>query len=533
MPNTIDDLLDDMAQREYSQVKAEFEEIQRIVAGFEETSRFPQIDKALNALPKLSADMDYFTLRELKEKKFPQIREFVNEQLAYEESKRQQRRKLYNQIIAEFKEIKNLKAQLKGKPCDEYTRLLSALPKPFTQDTDYGVMWKVKEETFPQMKAVLKKQQDEETEEAQRRAEEERRRELYPQVKADFEEIQKLKAKLHRSWQYDGIPYNSDSELTRHLKKLPKSFPSLDSFIKDLPGYISDFSYIKGLLTKQLEQEKEEDREKTAKLCPIICAIIFGILGILGGGIYNAVFGGNLRIRDILSIGSVFVIPGVFIGGILGGGIGGIIGGGAGSIICGIDGALYMIGSSILYNYESETILARIIIAALCAILGGILNAIGGLIGKVARTPGSIVFSIIFLVVGGYFLVSTGVISKVISSETASNREQPQTQIPDSGGNSATSSSEAAERSAKPPQTAFSPTHRVATNDKTNLRLRSSPSTKGEAIMSLPNGSSVQVLQIGDSFVDVDGNAGNWTYVATPEGGKGWCFGAYLKALGN
>ncbi|MDR0563269.1 MAG: tetratricopeptide repeat protein [Spirochaetaceae bacterium] len=84
-----------------------------------------------------------------------------------------------------------------------------------------------------------------------------------------------------------------------------------------------------------------------------------------------------------------------------------------------------------------------------------------------------------------------------------------------------------------PKPAAFSPTHTVATNDRTNLRLRSSPSTKGEAIMSLPYGSSVQVLRVGDFFVDADGNSGNWMYVATPEGGQGWCFGAYLKYLGN
>jgi hypothetical protein len=82
-----------------------------------------------------------------------------------------------------------------------------------------------------------------------------------------------------------------------------------------------------------------------------------------------------------------------------------------------------------------------------------------------------------------------------------------------------------------PPQNIFSPTHTVATNDGTKLRLRSSPSTKGDVIMSLDYGSSVQVLRLGDSFIDSDGNGGNWVYIATPSGNNGWCFGGYLKPL--
>jgi hypothetical protein len=82
-----------------------------------------------------------------------------------------------------------------------------------------------------------------------------------------------------------------------------------------------------------------------------------------------------------------------------------------------------------------------------------------------------------------------------------------------------------------PGQNAFLATHKVVTNDGTNLRLRSSPSTKGDVVKSLDYGSSVQILQTGDSFVDSDGNRGNWVYIATPEGSAGWCFGAYLKPL--
>ena len=80
-------------------------------------------------------------------------------------------------------------------------------------------------------------------------------------------------------------------------------------------------------------------------------------------------------------------------------------------------------------------------------------------------------------------------------------------------------------------QNTFSPTHTIVTNDGTNLRLRSRPSTNSVVIMSLDYGSTVQVLRLGDSFIDDDGNGGNWVYISTPKGVKGWCFGGYLKPL--
>ncbi|MDR2483660.1 MAG: SH3 domain-containing protein [Treponema sp.] len=90
---------------------------------------------------------------------------------------------------------------------------------------------------------------------------------------------------------------------------------------------------------------------------------------------------------------------------------------------------------------------------------------------------------------------------------------------------------------AQPPETeepdanAFTPTHKIVTNDGTKLRLRARPSTNGAVITSLKYGSLVQVLELGDSFIDDDGNGGNWVYIATPAGNKGWCFGGYLKPL--
>jgi hypothetical protein len=78
-------------------------------------------------------------------------------------------------------------------------------------------------------------------------------------------------------------------------------------------------------------------------------------------------------------------------------------------------------------------------------------------------------------------------------------------------------------------QNTFQATHRVITNDRTNLRLREDQGTNANIIESLPYGSYVQVLSIGSSWVDNDGNRGNWTYVLTPSGNRGWCFGAYLQ----
>jgi len=77
----------------------------------------------------------------------------------------------------------------------------------------------------------------------------------------------------------------------------------------------------------------------------------------------------------------------------------------------------------------------------------------------------------------------------------------------------------------------FQATHKVVTNDGTNLRLRNSPGFNASQIGSLEYGSSVMVLETGASAVDSDGYRGNWTYVTTPDGRTGWCFGAYLQVV--
>lgn len=77
----------------------------------------------------------------------------------------------------------------------------------------------------------------------------------------------------------------------------------------------------------------------------------------------------------------------------------------------------------------------------------------------------------------------------------------------------------------------FKATHKIVTNDGSKLRVRSNPSTSGDVITSLDNGSLVQVLETGASFIDTDGYRGNWMRIATPNGVAGWCFGAYLRPL--
>jgi uncharacterized protein YgiM (DUF1202 family) len=80
------------------------------------------------------------------------------------------------------------------------------------------------------------------------------------------------------------------------------------------------------------------------------------------------------------------------------------------------------------------------------------------------------------------------------------------------------------------PQSNFQATHKVITNDGSNLRLRNAQGFNAAHIGSLEYGSYVQVLNTGASAVDSDGYRGNWTYVITPDGRTGWCFGAYLQS---
>jgi hypothetical protein len=75
----------------------------------------------------------------------------------------------------------------------------------------------------------------------------------------------------------------------------------------------------------------------------------------------------------------------------------------------------------------------------------------------------------------------------------------------------------------------FQATHKVVTNDGSRLRLRNAPGFDASQIGSLEYGSYVRVLNTGASAVDSDGYRGNWTYISTPDGRTGWCFGAYLQ----
>jgi len=80
-------------------------------------------------------------------------------------------------------------------------------------------------------------------------------------------------------------------------------------------------------------------------------------------------------------------------------------------------------------------------------------------------------------------------------------------------------------------QNNFQATHKVVTNDGSNLRLRNNPAFNAAQIGSLEYGSLVKVLETGTSAVDSDGRRGNWMYVTTPDGRSGWCFGAYLQSI--
>ena len=80
------------------------------------------------------------------------------------------------------------------------------------------------------------------------------------------------------------------------------------------------------------------------------------------------------------------------------------------------------------------------------------------------------------------------------------------------------------------PQT-FQATHKVETNDGSNLRLRNGQGLNAPQVGSLQNGTLVRVLETGTSMVDSDGYRGNWVYVTTSDGITGWCFNAYLQPI--
>jgi tetratricopeptide (TPR) repeat protein len=111
------------------------------------------------------------------------------------------------------------------------------------------------------------------------------------------------------------------------------------------------------------------------------------------------------------------------------------------------------------------------------------------------------------------------------------NKPKKSVTIPGSPVSTNQQSSPASSDNSQQSQNSFQATHKVVTNDGSNLRLRDAAGFSGSQIGSLEYGSSVRVLEIGESAVDSDGNRGNWTYVSTPDGKKGWCFGAYLQVL--
>jgi tetratricopeptide (TPR) repeat protein len=105
------------------------------------------------------------------------------------------------------------------------------------------------------------------------------------------------------------------------------------------------------------------------------------------------------------------------------------------------------------------------------------------------------------------------------------------TVIPESPASTNQQSSPTSSDNSQQNQNSFQATHKVVTDDGSNLRLRDAAGFNASQIGSLGYGSSVRVLEVGASAVDSDGNRGNWTYVSTPDGKTGWCFGAYLQVL--
>jgi len=99
---------------------------------------------------------------------------------------------------------------------------------------------------------------------------------------------------------------------------------------------------------------------------------------------------------------------------------------------------------------------------------------------------------------------------EVITSNSASARQSQPVQQPSQQNN-------------------FQATHKVVTDDGSNLRLRNNQGLNAAQIGLLENGSLVRVLNIGMAMVDSEGRRGNWTQIETSDGRTGWCFGAYLQ----
>ena len=62
---------------------------------------------------------------------------------------------------------------------------------------------------------------------------------------------------------------------------------------------------------------------------------------------------------------------------------------------------------------------------------------------------------------------------------------------------------------------------------KENLKLREEPLTDSKEILTIQQREMVQILDTGEEET-INNITGNWVYVQTENGEKGWCFGGYL-----
>jgi hypothetical protein len=141
-----------------------------------------------------------------------------------------------------------------------------------------------------------------------------------------------------------------------------------------------------------------------------------------------------------------------------------------------------------------------------------------------------IIFFAFFVIVIGMMFTSCDVAGKIIVAlfERSGSSSRGQSSTAAQTPSPATNNTQPSQSQS---QNNFQATHKVVTNDGTNLRLRNAPGFNTSQIGSLEYGSSVRVLDTGASAVDSDGYQGNWTYVTTLDGRTGWCFGAYLQIL--
>jgi len=77
-------------------------------------------------------------------------------------------------------------------------------------------------------------------------------------------------------------------------------------------------------------------------------------------------------------------------------------------------------------------------------------------------------------------------------------------------------------------ETQFSVTHKVnLITDSQGLNLRSKPDSSLEGFIKIPNGTEVQVLEVGEKAM-LNNKMGNWCKIRTKENEAGWCFSGSL-----